>query len=143
MEPIILSRGKAFHRRVQADWKSSVKDGHLNVEHSIFLTFPNQRLSHIRRGRLDLFVDELGSFVSIVEIKSTDWDRIKAANVSRLLDSHRRQVWKYILQYVDRQKIDVCPGIIYPTSPKISGRRELIEETLNEHGLQVVWYEDM
>jgi len=99
-------------------------------------------MKHVRRGRLDLFVDELGGFVSVVEIKSTNWDRIDQKNRQRLLASHRRQVWDYIEKYLDQDKMDVCPGIIYPRAPETAGLRERVEEYLNGYGLQVVWYDD-
>jgi hypothetical protein len=59
-----------------------------------------------------------------------------------LLGSHKRQVWRYIDRYLDVEKVDVCPGIIYKSPPSTPGLREEIEEYLNEWGLQVVWYEE-
>jgi hypothetical protein len=89
---------------------------------------------------LDLFVDEPGNYVSVVEIKATDWDRVK--NVVKLLGSHRRQAWKYIEKYLDVDHVEVCPGIIYPTAPSTPGLKDRVETYLNDHGLQVVWYDD-
>ena len=131
-----------FHKRVQDDWERTAKDGNLTKEHTIELskipTIPRRK----KRGRLDMFVDELGDFVSVVEIKSTDWDKVKENNRKKLLGSHRRQIWKYIEEYLDIKKIDVCPGIIYPNSPTSLGLKEMIENYLNDYGLQVVWYDD-
>jgi hypothetical protein len=141
-EPEILQRGKAFHKKVQDDWERTAKDGNLTREHSVELSQISAPTRCKRRGRLDLFVDELGDYVSVVEIKSTDWDNVKEKNWKRLLGSHRRQVWKYIERYLDTEKIDVCPGIIYPNSPSTPGLKEMIENCLNDHGLQVVWYDD-
>ena len=73
-EPEILRRGKDFHKRVQKDWKASAKDDHVDTEHAIAL-LPKGKY-YQRGGRLDIFVDELGGFVSVVEIKSTDWDAV-------------------------------------------------------------------
>jgi len=89
-EPEALRRGKAFHKRVQSDWEKTAKDGKVNLEHTINIIKDSSGLKRIRRGRLDLFVNELGDFVSVVEIKSTDWDRIRPENRRRLLSSHRR-----------------------------------------------------
>ncbi|MCK5828462.1 hypothetical protein KAH43_08070 [Candidatus Bipolaricaulota bacterium] len=91
---------------------------------------------------MDVFVDDAGDFVVVVEIKATDWDRILPRNIQRNLGSHRRQVWKYIEKYTDGDRVDVCAGIIYPTTPKTPGLKERIETYLNEYGLQVVWYDD-
>ena len=141
-EPDILRRGKAFHKRVQDNWKRTAEGGNLTKEHTIELSQVSATPRLKRRGRLDLFVDELGDYVSVVEIKSTDWDKVKENNRKKLLGSHRRQVWKYIEEYLDVEKIDVCPGIIYPNSPTSPGLKEMIENYLNDYGLQVVWYDD-
>ena len=140
-EPLILRRGKEFHKRVQDDWDKTAKGGKINIERTIKLSIQSKQSTHRKNGRMDLFVDELGDYVSVVEIKSTDWDKVKEANRKKLISSHRRQVWKYIEQYVDVEKLDVCPGIIYPRSPSTPGLKETIENHLNDYGLQVVWYD--
>jgi hypothetical protein len=138
-EPEILRRGKAFHRRVQSDWERTAKDGVVRSEHTITLGPDAVR---VEKGRLDLFVEELGDFVSVVEIKSTDWDRVKPANRRRLAASHRRQIWRYIETFIGREHVDVCAGVIYPSPPRTPGLRREIEELLNDYGLQVVWYDE-
>ena len=140
-EPKILSRGKKFYKRVQQDWKRETKGGKIKNESTIELIGASSKAKRKRYGRMDIFVDELGDYVSIVEIKSTDWDRIKKKNRRRLMGSHRRQVWKYIVEFTDQKKIDVCAGIIYPKHPESPGLKEEIEEYLNDYGLQVVWYD--
>jgi hypothetical protein len=37
MEPECLRRGKEFHKKVQSDWDMTIKDGNLNIEHTINL----------------------------------------------------------------------------------------------------------
>ncbi|MDH5218484.1 MAG: hypothetical protein OEX19_12350 [Gammaproteobacteria bacterium] len=133
-EPTILKRGKLFHKLVQDDFERTSKDGKVNIEHSIHL------IHRSKRGRLDLLVDELGDFVSIIEIKSTHWDEIKPKNLTRLLGAHRRQVWRYIEQYIDVEKIDVSPAIIYPKAPTTSGLKDKIITYLHDYGIQVVWF---
>jgi hypothetical protein len=137
MEPEILRRGKALHKGVQEDWDRTAQDGKVNVEH---VTSPTQASYGSRRrrvGRLDLFVDEPGDFVAVVGIKSTDWDRVKAANRRELVASHRRRVWRYMEEYLDGEGIAVCAGIIYPRSPTTPGWREFIETYLNDYGLRL------
>ena len=139
-EPKLLSAGKEFHKKVQADWGLTAKNGKIYSEHAISL-IPT-RSNHKRHGRLDIFVDDVGDIVSVIEIKSTDWDSVKSKNIRKLLGSHRRQMWRYIERYVDIEKVDVSPGIIYKSPPWTPGLREDIEEYLNGWGLQVVWYEE-
>jgi hypothetical protein len=142
MEPVVLQLGRVFHRRVQADWKQTATGGRINIEHTIG-QLPGRKLgAGSRRGRLDIFVDEVGDFVSVVEIKATNWDQVRPQNRRKVMGSHRRQVWRYIEKFVDADSISVCPGIIYPTAPLTPGLRSEIEKYLNHHGLQVVWYED-
>lgn len=138
----ILKRGKRFHQIVQRDWRDTAKDGRICIERTLELTKQKKAGQRGKRGRMDIVVDELGDFVSVIEIKSTDWDRVKKQNIQRLLGSHRRQVWKYIEEYIDVLKKDVCPGIIYSRLPRSMQLRRRIEEYLNEYGLQVVWYEE-
>jgi hypothetical protein len=138
-EPEMLKIGKEFHRIVQEDWKRTAKDGRISPEHTVPLI---PKIGYYKKhGRLDIFVDETGDFVSVVEIKSTDWDAVLPRNRKKLLGTHRRQVLRYIERYIDFDHVDVCPGIIYKSAPSTPGLREDIEEYLNGWGLQVVWYD--
>lgn len=141
MEPEALRQGKQFHQQVQRDWRDSVTQGRIQPEHTVRLLLTSAA-TRIRRGRIDILVDELSDFVAIVEIKGTDWDRIRPGNIQRNLAAHRRQVWKYIEKYVDGDRVDVFAGIIYPSAPVQAGLRQRIEDYLNDYGLQVVWYYD-
>ena len=142
MEPDALRRGKEFHRRVQADWAGEVEGATVRLEKTILFPSRYQTVGRQRRGRLDIFIDELEDFVSVVEIKSTDWDRVLGRNRQKLLAAHRRQVMRYVEKYLDHDHISVCAGVIYPHSPRTAGLKETVEKYLNEHSLQVVWYDD-
>ena len=142
MEPEQLRLGKRFHRRVQADWSGTVEDAPVRIEHGISLQFLPRRAKRVRRGRIDVFIDQIEDFVTVVEIKSTDWDRVKPKNRRKLLGSHRRQVWRYVDEFVDGEEVNVCAGVIYPTAPEESGLKEEVETYLNDYGLQVVWFDD-
>lgn len=96
--------------------------------------------SRARHGRIDIFIDEIDDFVTVVEIKATNWDAVKHRR--KLLASHRRQVLRYVDKYLDSDKVNVCAGVIYPRAPRTPGLKEEVETYLNDHALQVVWYED-
>jgi hypothetical protein len=49
---------------------------------------------------------------------------------------------RYVDKYLDHDHISVCAGVIYAHSPRTVGLKEKVEKYLNEHGLQVVWYDD-
>ena len=142
-EPEQLKRGKAFHRLIQAEWASEAQ-GHICAERTI--TKPNGR-----RGRVDVFANDADpkGVVAIVEVKATDWDRIKAKNIHRNVRRQIRQIWSYIESQIRDGKYvrggvekDVCPGIIFPRRPRDPGRMKLIEELFEEEGIPVVWHDE-
>jgi hypothetical protein len=141
VEPEILRRGKEFHRRVQAAWSDEIAGGLVSSEHLIHL-LGTAGVRVARRGRIDIFVGQTGDYVTVVEIKGTDWDRIRPPRISQLLQSHRRQIESYIAKYLDGDQVSVCAGIIYPKSPTEFALRVRIESFWNDRGYQVVWYDD-
>jgi len=95
---------------------------------------------------MDVYVtdldDDQGEFVFIVEIKATDWDRIKPKNIRRNLSSHRRQLWRYAEDPHIEQGVDVGLGIVYPRKPKRRGLVREIESYMEEYGIVVTWFDD-
>lgn len=93
-------------------------------------------------GRVDirLKLEEDGSIV-IVEIKATKWDIIKENRIRSTALRHARQIWRYIEDQLTLL-VDVIPAIVYPSQPITTGRKEQVEEILNERGIQVVWREE-
>lgn len=140
-QPAQLKRGREFERQVKEDWDQTA-EGSPEAEVTIPLLSGLTRTGRKKHGRMDIFVDDSGNMVTIVEIKATNWDRILPRNRQKNLSSHRRQIWRYIEKYVDGDNVDVCAGIIYPKPPKTKGLKDRIEEYLNGYGLQVVWYFD-
>ncbi len=134
-EPNILKNGKRFHKLIQDEWIATTKDGEARPEKYI------KRVDG-RKGRVDILIEELGDFVSIIEIKATDWDRIKPENVKRNIRRQIRQVWRYIESQLDIDSMAVCPGIIFPKLPNNTGILELVEDTFNAEGIQVVWHDE-
>ena len=142
-EPPQLSRGKAFHRLIQQEWEQEAQ-GDITCERRV--TKPGDR-----KGRVDIFVNDSdpGAPIAIVEIKATDWDRMKARNVRRNVQRQIRQIWSYIeSQILDGHFVpegegkDVCPGIIFPRRPRDPKRLEQIEELFLAQGIQVVWHDE-
>ena len=140
-EPKQLVRGKQFQKVVQIDWQKTA-EGDVEVEHTIQLLPSPKRARRIRRGRMDIFIDEQEDYVAIVEIKATDWDRILPRNRVKNLRAHEGQVWGYVRKFLEGDDRSVCAGVIYPSAPRTPGLKEQVEEYLNDHGLQVVWYYD-
>ncbi len=141
-EPKQLSRGKAFHRRVQAAWAGEISGAPILAEKTVGLVDGPDGTVRRGSGRIDILVSQYDDFVSVIEIKATNWDRIKPANVRRNLASHVRQALSYIDAYVEGEGVNVCAGIIYPSAPRSSSLKSEIETYLNEQGFQVVWFDD-
>ncbi len=141
MEPEILRLGKDFHRLVQAAWAGEIAGAPVHPEHGLLLTHASPPTRHQRRGRIDLFIDQLDDFVSIIEIKSTNWDTIGVKHRRRLLGAHCRQVLRYVDEYL-AHRMNVCAAILYPHAPTNNDIQTLVEEYLNEQGLQVAWYRE-
>ena len=131
-EPKRLREGKAFHKKVQAEWKADA-EGNVETEKTV--------KKKDRKGRLDVFVSEDGSEVrAIVEIKNSDWDKMTPQAVRRNVKRQARQVWRYIeLQ----PTVDgICPGIVFSKRPSDPERLKLIEHMFEEEGIPVVWEDE-
>lgn len=134
-EPKHLRRGRLFHRRMQADWLETIKDGKPCPERTI------KRLNG-RNGRIDVLVEDIDDLLSVVEIKSTDWDEVQEQNVTRNVKRQIHQIWSYVDALMENECKDVCPGIIFPRIPRDPKRLALIESLFNEAGVQVVWHNE-
>ena len=134
-EPEALRRGKRFHKLVQQEWLATA-DGKPHPERTV-------RQVSGRKGRVDILVDEIGEgLVSVVEIKATDWDRMKTKNIRRNVRRQVRQIWRYVGSQLELRGLSVCPGIIFPKLPVDPARVELIEAMFEEEGIQVVWHDE-
>jgi hypothetical protein len=127
-----VSRGRKFEKWERSHWNSGVNTA---------AEFEASTLWKGKRGRVDirLKLEEDGQTV-LVEIKATNWDRLKEHRVRPTALRHARQIWRYIEDHLS--PLDVTPAIVYPSPPTIPGRKEQVEEILNERGIQVVWREE-
>lgn len=136
-EPKQLVRGKLFHKLIQNEWVKTAKDGKPNPEKYI-------KKVDGKKGRVDLLVDELGKdFVSIVEIKASDWDKMTEKNAKRNIKRQIRQIWSYIDSQLEVYNMEVCPGIIFSQTPKSTERQKLVESMFNDEGIQVLWHNEI
>ncbi len=87
-----------------------------------------------------LYDDEEGNAV-VVEIKATDWDRMKPHRVRPNALRHARQVWRYIEAELLGER-SVLPALVYPKTPLTPGRKEQVEEILHERLIQVIWRDE-
>lgn len=127
-----VGRGRKFEEWERSQWNSGVNTA---AEFEAFTQWEG------KRGRVDirLRLEEDGHTV-IVEIKATNWDRLKEHRVRPTALRHARQIWRYIEDHLS--PLDVIPAIVYPSPPKKPGRKEEIEEILNDRLIQVIWREE-
>ena len=135
-EPKRLRRGKAFHKKIQKEWLETAQ-GTILPEKTI------RRLTK-RRGRIDVFVDDDSNenHVAVVEIKASDWNRMKSKAVRRNAMRQVRQIWSYIDAQIELEGKDVSPGIIFPKRPLDPNRLNAIEQIFSDWGIQVVWHDE-
>jgi hypothetical protein len=145
MEPLQLKRGKEFQEMVQADYFKNSKGGGVGIEKDVNYNGGKNRAKG-RYGRMDILIDDRDKdYVMIMEIKATDWDRIKPKNYRRNLWRHGRQLHKYIDKFLEVDKLgSVGLAMIYPSAPKKEGLRAKIEEmAMNQYSFPVYWYDEI
>ena len=142
-EPEQLRRGKEFQKMVQEVYKSSKGGEYTFIEK--FVSFGAVKSIRQKSGRMDIFVFETGDdYVTIIELKATNWDKIKEKNIKRNLYHHSKQLYRYIDKFMEVDGKDVCLAVIYPEPPKIPGLREFIEKcAMDNYSYPVYWYSEL
>jgi hypothetical protein len=93
-----------------------------------------------RRRRIDILIDDPRSdFVSVIEVKNSDWDAMAEHRIRPNALRHASQLWTYMEPFIDLKNRNVCLGIVYPHAPRTPGRKERVEEILNEKFVMVSW----
>lgn len=135
-EPERLRRGKDFHKKIQNEW--------LETAQGVILPEKTIRRLTKRRGRIDIFVDDDSNekHVAVIEIKASDWDRMKPKAVRRNALRQVRQIWSYIDAQLELEGKEVSPGIIFPKRPIDPERLKAIEQIFNDWGIQIVWHDE-
>lgn len=129
--PAVLRRGRAFEQREKSGW-TKLDEGEAQFEATTEWRG--------RRGRIDIRIPFEG-WSTHVELKATDWERMKPHRVRPNLRRHLRQVFRYVDAEVAAGR-DVCPGIIYARAPCATARRREVETFFRENGVQLVWRQE-
>jgi len=142
-EPDILKQGKIFQRIVQLDYQKNSIGGVANIEENV--SFDYLANDKKRKGRMDIIIhDDSNNSVTIIEIKSTNWDKIKSKNIKKNLCRHSRQLFNYIDKFITVDNRTVGLAIIYPAPPKSKEFQEFIETcALEEYSIPVYWYTEV
>ena len=142
-EPSQLRRGKEFQKIVQADYQKNSKGGGVGIEE--FVSFKDMDGTKKKSGRMDIIIhDSSENYVMIIEIKATDWDKIKSKNIKRNLYRHNKQLYTYIDKFMTIDKYDVGLALLYPEPPKTEGLKEFIEKyAMEKYSFPVYWYSEV
>lgn len=142
-EPEQLKRGKVFQEIVQTDYSKGRTDKSVGIEEGVkFEGLPKIKQ---KRGRMDIFIRDSGDgYVMIIEIKATNWDKIKPKNIKRNLYRHSKQLYNYIDKFLEIDDKTVGLAVIYPEPPKTKGLREFIENcAMEQYCFPVYWYSEL
>lgn len=141
-EPLQLKRGKAFQKIVQNDYQENSK-GQVKIEEHV--SFAEMQGIKQLRGRMDIVVhDDKSGYIMIMEIKATDWDKIKTKNIKRNLYRHSRQLYNYVDKFLDVDDLSVGIAVLYPKPPVTKGLKEKIEQlAMDCYCFPVYWYNEL
>ena len=137
-----LAKGRAFHATVQTAFLTDLVDATGFRERG-------WRLMTGGRGRVDLAVvtDDREKMLIIIEIKGTDWDKIRADRVKRNVQRHIRQLLAYLDTAIGELEVGQWEGVagalLYPSRPASAESLACIEEAAAEQAIMVTWYDEV
>jgi hypothetical protein len=137
-----LATGRAFHDAVQSAFLTDLTDATGFRERG-------WRLASGARGRVDLAVvtDDREKMLIIIEIKGTDWDKIRADRVKRNVQRHIRQLLTYrdtaIGELEAGQWEGVAGALRYPSRPASAVSLACIQAAADEQAIMVTWYDEV
>lgn len=132
--PRQLVRGQRFHARVRAGWARIAPALPVVGERGV-AKFGG------RRGRVDVWLDAEANFAVVIEVKSTEWDRVLRSRIREYVRRHGLQLHDY-LAGADLISRDVSLHIVYPRAPRDPALRELVETGMASMGVVVLWWAD-
>jgi PD-(D/E)XK nuclease superfamily len=136
-----LTAGRAFHDRVQSAFLTDLADATGFRERG-------WRLAAGGRGRVDLAVvtDDREKMLIIIEIKGTNWDKIRPDRVKRNVQRHIRQLLAYLDTAISELEAGQWEGVagtlLYPARPASHDTLACIQAVADEQAIMVTWYEE-
>jgi len=128
-----LARGRAFHDTVQSAFLADLTGATGFRERG-------WRLTAGGRGRVE-------KMLIIIEIKGTDWDKIRADRVKRNVQRHIRQLLAYLDTAIGEleagQWEGVAGALLYPSRPASAESLACIEAATAEQAIMVTWYDEV
>jgi hypothetical protein len=136
-----LATGRAFHNMVQSAFLTDLTDATGFKERS-------WRFAAGGRGRVDLAVvtNDREKMLIIIEIKGTDWDKIRADRVRRNVQRHIRQLLAYLDTAISEleagQWEGVAGALLYPSRPASPQTLACIQAAADQQAIMLTWYDE-
>ena len=129
-------RGKEFEELLEREWEKS-QDGVVQREISIELDTGKKG----RKGRIDILIED-EEMALVLEVKSTDWDKVKRSRLREYALRHIRQLYRYVDAVIEKTGKAVCPGITYPEKPRQGDREKELLEIFEERCASISFEKD-
>lgn len=127
-----IRAGRAFEKAERREWLPS-KCGDPDDAR-----FEAPTILARKRGRIDVRLEWRG-LVVLIELKATNWNRMKTHRVRPNALRHIRQLYRYVDGELERGTDGICHGIVYARAPQQIARRKFLEALFREHFVQLVW----
>jgi hypothetical protein len=127
-----MSKGRRFEKWEKEYWPNGVEE---------LPEFEAPANWKGKRGRVDIKIDiPKNNLVVVIEVKASDWDKMKPHRVRPNALRHVNQIWRYIEAYLPTR--EVAPALVYPSTPKTPGRKEEVESILDEYSIAAIWRDE-
>ncbi|MBT63773.1 MAG: hypothetical protein CML13_11235 [Puniceicoccaceae bacterium] len=126
-------RGKAFERELENKWSASQGDV---IQREVSVS------NEGRKGRIDILIDEDPDIALILEVKSTDWDKIKRGRLREYALRHLRQLHRYVDAVMKTSSKTITIAITYPRRPRKEDRYRELMAIFDEIGASISFEDD-
>ena len=130
-----IRRGRLFEQRERREW-TPAKSGRPNRT-----AFEAVSLFDRRRGRIDIRL-EWEDLIVLLELKSTDWNRLKPHRIRPTALRHIAQLYRYVDGELENGNTGICHGIVYEHRPRLATRRQQLARIFSERCVQLVFRDE-
>lgn len=130
-----IRRGRLFEEKERRGWNPEQSG---NPDCTAF-EVPS-RLGR-KRGRIDVRL-KWNDLVVLLELKSTDWNRLKPYRVRPTALRHIAQLYRYVDGELANGQTGIFHGIVYENRPHLGTRRQQLTHIFNESGVQLVFRDE-
>lgn len=130
-----IRRGRLFEQKERREWTPE-KSGRPSRT-----AFEAASLFGHRRGRIDIRL-EWEDLIVLLELKSTDWNRLRPHRIRTTALRHIAQLYRYVDGELKKGNAGICHGIVYERRPRLAARRQQLAEIFDERCVQLVFRDE-